>query len=100
MPFDRRHVLAQWGGTLPGGEIWSNSLRLASTDTGPDADVPDHDAMVEWLTTYAKDAVAAWHGSFDLKCSNQAKLAYPVSYTHLRAHETGRNLVCRLLLEK
>ena len=26
--------------------------------------------------------------------------AGPVSYTHLRAHETGRNLVCRLLLEK
>src|SRR5674476_1509662 len=25
---------------------------------------------------------------------------YAVSYTHLRAHETGRNLVCRLLLEK
>src|SRR5678809_1694544 len=23
-----------------------------------------------------------------------------VSYTHLRAHVTGRNLVCRLLLEK
>src|SRR5678809_1712817 len=23
-----------------------------------------------------------------------------VSYTHFRAHETGRNLVCRLLLEK
>src|SRR5665213_4094895 len=27
-------------------------------------------------------------------------LREPVSYTHLRAHETGRNLVCRLLLEK
>ena len=27
-------------------------------------------------------------------------LIVPVSYTHLRAHETGRNLVCRLLLEK
>src|SRR5678810_135103 len=27
------------------------------------------------------------------------KLFLPVSYTHLRAHETGRNLVCRLLLE-
>ena len=26
--------------------------------------------------------------------------AISVSYTHLRAHETGRNLVCRLLLEK
>src|SRR5678809_919223 len=25
--------------------------------------------------------------------------ATAVSYTHLRAHETGRNLVCRLLLE-
>ena len=28
------------------------------------------------------------------------ELALAVSYTHLRAHETGRNLVCRLLLEK
>ena len=32
---------------------------------------------------------------------NDAYSGYaPVSYTHLRAHETGRNLVCRLLLEK
>ena len=29
-----------------------------------------------------------------------AEVGAPVSYTHLRAHETGRNLVCRLLLEK
>ena len=28
------------------------------------------------------------------------KVLEAVSYTHLRAHETGRNLVCRLLLEK
>ena len=28
------------------------------------------------------------------------EIADSVSYTHLRAHETGRNLVCRLLLEK
>ena len=26
--------------------------------------------------------------------------AIPVSYTHLRAHETREDLVCRLLLEK
>src|SRR5665213_4154281 len=32
--------------------------------------------------------------------SRGAGRAGPVSYTHLRAHETGRNLVCRLLLEK
>src|SRR5665811_2577449 len=29
-----------------------------------------------------------------------ACLAVPVSYTHLRAHETVLDLVCRLLLEK
>src|SRR5450759_5981979 len=28
------------------------------------------------------------------------RLADPVSYTHLRAHETRHDLVCRLLLEK
>ena len=28
------------------------------------------------------------------------RLHPPVSYTHLRAHETKANLVCRLLLEK
>src|SRR5674476_1591863 len=28
----------------------------------------------------------------------RALVENPVSYTHLRAHETGRNLVCRLLL--
>ncbi|WP_460366099.1 hypothetical protein, partial [Staphylococcus aureus] len=27
-------------------------------------------------------------------------VTYPVSYTHLRAHETLSDLVCRLLLEK
>src|SRR5665647_3800844 len=30
----------------------------------------------------------------------QAISAHPVSYTHLRAHETDSYLVCRLLLEK
>src|SRR5450756_2907991 len=29
-----------------------------------------------------------------------ARLVAPVSYTHLRAHETRHDLVCRLLLEK
>ena len=29
-----------------------------------------------------------------------AEPSLPVSYTHLRAHETKANLVCRLLLEK
>ena len=29
-----------------------------------------------------------------------ASISAPVSYTHLRAHETVLDLVCRLLLEK
>ena len=37
------------------------------------------------------------HVSFSVE---RGELAIAVSYTHLRAHETGRNLVCRLLLEK
>src|SRR5678809_49462 len=41
--------------------------------------------------------VAVW--SNNAKESNDHYQA-SVSYTHLRAHETGRNLVCRLLLEK
>src|SRR5665213_4236690 len=35
----------------------------------------------------------SWNGRDSLRLT-------AVSYTHLRAHETGRNLVCRLLLEK
>src|SRR5665213_3749327 len=46
------------------------------------------------------------HEFFSRKCSELGfSLSEPgtygvgtVSYTHLRAHETGRNLVCRLLL--
>src|SRR5450759_414677 len=32
--------------------------------------------------------------------TQQQRFSYPVSYTHLRAHETRHDLVCRLLLEK
>ena len=35
-----------------------------------------------------------------LSTSKYSRLPDPVSYTHLRAHETKANLVCRLLLEK
>src|SRR5450759_4016671 len=29
-----------------------------------------------------------------------SRTSYPVSYTHLRAHETRHDIVCRLLLDK
>ena len=36
----------------------------------------------------------------DLKAENEFRKVRPVSYTHLRAHETVLDIVCRLLLEK
>src|SRR5665213_877439 len=40
------------------------------------------------------------HKPITLKVAAEMGTIKSVSYTHLRAHETGRNLVCRLLLEK
>ena len=42
----------------------------------------------------------ARHGWLRPKQEQQAAFAAAVSYTHLRAHETVLDLVCRLLLEK
>src|SRR5678810_1320435 len=39
-------------------------------------------------------------GTTGCAAAHRSWIASAVSYTHLRAHETGRNLVCRLLLEK
>ena len=38
--------------------------------------------------------------SEELVATRSLKSQYAVSYTHLRAHETVLDLVCRLLLEK
>ena len=48
---------------------------------------------------WGKDAAKAVYNAAVLE--ELAKMAYltPVSYTHLRAHETVLDLVCRLLLE-
>src|SRR4029450_5237837 len=76
MPYDRGRGLAQWGGTLPGGEIWSNSIRLASSDTGNNASVPTQPDLIAWLEGPAKDAVAAFHGRADTGIHAQAKLTF------------------------
>src|SRR5665648_1020014 len=60
-------------------------------------------------STDAVDDTAAHHPSAHLRVALGAQVAVPVpdhaalapvSYTHLRAHETRHDLVCRLLLEK
>ena len=43
---------------------------------------------------------AAQKAELEKQYTKESERADAVSYTHLRAHETGRNLVCRLLLEK
>src|SRR5674476_597684 len=62
---------ARHGGDIPETESWALARNLASLRRQP---VPS--PISEWAVIHS-----------------------PVSYTHLRAHETGRNLVCRLLLE-
>src|SRR5674476_328492 len=58
-----------------------------------------------WTLSGCKSVVPAGDqaDAFLVPATLDGKLALflvAVSYTHLRAHETGRNLVCRLLLEK
>src|SRR5665213_2569708 len=67
-----------------------------STAEPSEADAPTNAAHPQgfwkrFVKAYADD----WHPAPD-----NGEAPKPVSYTHLRAHETGRNLVCRLLLEK
>ena len=40
------------------------------------------------------------HHAWAMVLDDIGTVIFPVSYTHLRAHETKANLVCRLLLEK
>src|SRR5665648_1228866 len=51
------------------------------------------------LSEYRRSRPASL-GSRSTKSTIRAPDARPVSYTHLRAHETRHDLVCRLLLEK
>ena len=53
-----------------------------------------------WRNTNTGQAAAALSELFVYNIPLRWSISHSVSYTHLRAHETGRNLVCRLLLEK
>src|SRR5450756_3074202 len=65
------------------------SYVLQSTSTNGDAMFLTFREQVEKLLTEALE-----------KCEYPSGDLAPVSYTHLRAHETRHDLVCRLLLEK
>src|SRR5665648_54168 len=53
-------------------------------------------SLTRVVLALALDQAAAWHA----QGQPLSVAVNPVSYTHLRAHETRHDLVCRLLLEK
>jgi len=95
MPYDRRHVVIQWGGSLPGGEIWSNMLHGGSSSTGDNATVPNEDRMETWVHGELKDAVLAFHQRAATRTHVACKLLYVKAnvvdvnghYVHQNTHE-------------
>src|SRR5450756_2289152 len=75
----------------PGSSVWFGAVLrsdMALIQIGRNTSVQDN-AIIhvsEGVETIIGDQVTIGHGA--------------VSYTHLRAHETRHDLVCRLLLEK
>src|SRR5450756_1841855 len=101
-----------WPGARNTGTVGQPVTDLASlvdTRTGttgggntvPGAEVPY--GMVQWSRDTMPDRNAGGGYSFTdttLTGYSLTHVSGPVSYTHLRAHETRHDLVCRLLLEK
>ena len=57
-----------------------------------------YDIALDVTQVGAQQITAATTITFTAKMAGQTFI--PVSYTHLRAHETVLDIVCRLLLEK
>src|SRR5665811_2305509 len=84
-PTDTTRAVAQWETLRQAYLGWGHTVELIDPIPGlPDMVYAANGAMVVDGIVYS------------------AKFRYPepVSYTHLRAHETVLDLVCRLLLEK
>ena len=84
-------------------ELFEESLK--SLDMQPGAIITGIvvDIDGDWVTVHAglkSEGVIPVEQFYNEQGELTIKVGDPVSYTHLRAHETGRNLVCRLLLEK
>src|SRR5665647_178138 len=83
---------------LPGYAIVNLNYRLAynnSVNLFP-AQENDVKSAIEYYLGHAEEYMV----SDDLVLLGASAGGHPVSYTHLRAHETDSYLVCRLLLEK
>ena len=59
------------------------------------------DSQIGAVRIHPSNPNTAWVAAYgDIFKPNKERGVYTVSYTHLRAHETVLDLVCRLLLEK
>lgn len=102
--FDRMHFIIQWGGTLPGDEEWSCSLRMANNFTGDTPiSFPAAEDVQEWVDGAVKDAVLAYHTRGDTHISSGVKLTFckanivkmdghylsPISHEHLFTPTAG-----------
>ena len=68
---------------------------ITTSQTGEEKEYPNH----KWYYMFLRNRELKRY--IEIFTGRRAVMINtPVSYTHLRAHETGRNLVCRLLLEK
>jgi len=91
--YDRQHLHLVWGGTLPGGEIWSNSLRMAASIKGDDlTNVLTWQQVEDWLHGDLKDKIAAWHSNSDAYINTNAKLTYAkINYVNMAGHYIDPN---------
>ena len=108
----QRNLIVSWAGVIVVLILWqlANTLRLVNPgvfpgplqilDTAlnrfPAADVLDH-ARISVQRVFFGFLIG---GGLGMVTGILAGWYRPVSYTHLRAHETVLDLVCRLLLEK
>jgi hypothetical protein len=83
--FDREHGVLVWGGTLPGGETWSNSLRFAETQevTPPANDAAGWDVQ-EFLDHFT-DVIKAHHANGGAMISNRCMLNF-VKFNRVDIH--------------
>src|SRR5665213_1952578 len=87
------------GWPLPHHLPMTGQLHSAAGSQIPDAFWPKALAVIAWLA-WGYFVFSLLIATIDVIRNRRRGTWRPVSYTHLRAHETGRNLVCRLLLEK
>ena len=76
-------------------KIGSAGILLAALAATACMDHGDDIPLIELGAVENSFTVNATAGHVDIQAYSN-----PVSYTHLRAHETKANIVCRLLLEK